>query len=610
MIVRMKKYFFLVYHQDYTQFLNSLQEQGVLHVKERGSADVEGGELREKMLLLNRITEAIKFLEKKFNPKAGSDTPVTKKGDELLHHFEAVRHGDELLSQFISVIEKDIAVLEPWGSIDWTTIEKMEHEGWNITFFSVTSRLWKPEWETSYNAFQIAQSGTNVLFVTLTRKNDTIDIEADRIKLPRKLLKAEYAEIEKFQKEKAQIVSELQSFASANLPALQEYKNQVQQDVDFDKVVINTDKVAEGKAALLEGYIPIDKEAEFQKFLNDKGLFYEATIPESTDKVPVLLKNNWFAKLFEPIGELYTLPNYNELDLTALYAPFYWLFFGFCLGDLGYGIILTIGGFIMSKRVKPSMQGAMRLIGFLGISTMIFGTLSGTFFGMNLYEMRLGFYASLDDLLKSKETSVNKLLFNLSLVLGAIQILYGMIVKAANEIYQGGWRSAFSTIGWIIIIVGFAANYALKKLGVDPVVLSIILPVTLGIGFLGAFVFNNPARNIFSNMAFGLWDTYNMATGLMGDLLSYIRLFALAVSSGILGYVFNSLAVSMAPDIPVVKYIVIGLILVAGHTINFLMGILGSFVHPMRLTFVEFYKNAGFSGGGKKYTPFKRRIEL
>ncbi len=609
MIVKMKKYLFLVYHQDYTQFLNSLQEQGVLHVKERGSADIEGGELREKILLLKRMTEAIKFLEKKFNPRAIIESPDLKKGAELLHHFEAVRHGDELLSQFISVIEKDVAVLEPWGSIDWTTIEKMENEGWNITFFSVSSRLWKPEWETSYNAFQIAQSGTNVLFITLTKKNVTIDIEADRIKLPRKLLKAEYAEIEKFKQERTQIDKELRSFAVANLPALREYINQVQQELDFDKVVINTDKVAEGKAALMEGFLPVDKEVEFQKFLNDKGLFYESSKPEITDKVPVLLKNNWFAKLFEPIGELYTLPNYHELDLTALYAPFYWLFFGFCLGDLGYGLILSIGGFFMSQRVNPSLKGAMKLISFLGLSTILFGILSGTFFGMNLYEMRLGFYASLDDLLKSKETSVNKMLFNLSLVLGAIQIIYGMFIKAANEIYQNGWRSALSTIGWIIIIFGFAINFALKKFDVDPLTISILFFSLLLIGFLGAFVFNNPERNIFANMAFGLWDTYNMATGLMGDLLSYIRLFALAISTGVLGYVFNSLAIAMAPDIPVIKFIVILLILGVGHTINLLMGILGSFVHPMRLTFVEFYKNAGFSGGGKKYTPFKRRME-
>lgn len=609
MIVKMKKYAFLVYHKDYERFLVSLQEKGVLHVKERGAIDIEGGPQRDKLLLLNRIQETIKFLGKKIDKKIRADKAPVARGSELLKEFDDLRHDDELLMQSISIVEKEASILQPWGIIDWDEIERLSENGWITSFYSTPARNWNSEWETKFNAFQIAQHGTNVLFVTITKPGDDFDIEADSIKLPRKALKEVFADIEGLKQEKVQIDNEMRNFASVNLLSLILYKNQVQQEFDFDKVVFNSDKAAEGKISLLEGFLPVDNEVEFQAFLDSEGVFYESTRPELTDKVPVLLKNNWFAKLFEPIGELYTLPNYHELDLTALYAPFYWLFFGFCLGDLGYGLILAIGGYIMSGRVKQSMKGAMKLISFLGLSTILFGILSGTCFGMNLYEMRLGFYANLDDLLKSKETSVNKLLFNLSLVLGAIQIIYGMIVKAANEIYQNGWRSALSTIGWIIIILGFAINYTMKKFAVDPLVITIVFSLIMLIGFLGAFVFNNPGRNIFANMAFGLWDTYNMATGLMGDLLSYIRLFALAVSSGILGYVFNSLAISMAPDIPVVKYIVIVLILVAGHTINFLMGILGSFVHPMRLTFVEFYKNAGFSGGGKKYAPFKRRIE-
>jgi len=609
MIVKMKKYAFLVYHKDYERFLESLQKKGVLHVKDRGAVDVEGGPQRDKLLLMNRIQEAIKFLEKKIDKKINAELAPVDQGADLLKEYDGLRHDDELLTHSISIAEKEASILEPWGSIDWPEIDQLNHNGWITSFYSATARNWNSEWETKYNAFQIAQNGTNVLFVTLTKEGFDLEIEADKIKLPRKVFKEVREEIEGLQKEKIKIDNELRSFASSNLLSLILYKNQVQQEFDFDKVVLNSDKAVEGKISLLEGFLPVDKEVAFQEFLNSEGVFYEASKPELTDKVPVLLKNNWFAKLFEPIGALYTLPNYHELDLTALYAPFYWLFFGFCLGDLGYGLILSIGGFIMSGRVKPSLKGTMKLISFLGLSTILFGLLSGTCFGMNLYEMRLGFYANLDDLLKSKDTSVNKLLFNLSLVLGAIQIMYGMFVKAANEVYQNGWRSALSTIGWIVIIFGFGINYLLKKSAVDPLIISIIFSSILLIGFLGAFIFNNPDRNIFANMAFGLWDTYNMATGLMGDLLSYIRLFALAISSGILGYVFNSLAIAMAPDIPVVKYIVIVLILIAGHTINFSMGILGSFVHPMRLTFVEFYKNAGFSGGGKKYAPFKRRIE-
>jgi V/A-type H+-transporting ATPase subunit I len=120
---------------------------------------------------------------------------------------------------------------------------------------------------------------------------------------------------------------------------------------------------------------------------------------------------------------------------------------------------------------------------------------------------------------------------------------------------------------------------------------------------------NNPGKNIFVNFGGGLWEVYSIVTGVMGDLLSYIRLFALGVSSAILGYVFNDLALQMSGSTPVVSQLVFVLILLIGHGLNIFMATLGAFVHPMRLTFVEFYKNAGFAGGGKAYNPFAQKTQ-
>ena len=108
------------------------------------------------------------------------------------------------------------------------------------------------------------------------------------------------------------------------------------------------------------------------------------------------------------------------------------------------------------------------------------------------------------------------------------------------------------------------------------------------------------------NLGLGLWDTYNMVTGLLGDVLSYVRLFALGLSGGILASVFNSLALGLKPDNLIGGSIVFLLIFLFGHAINMFMNVLGAFVHPLRLTFVEFYKNAEFEGGGKKYNPFRK----
>ena len=140
---------------------------------------------------------------------------------------------------------------------------------------------------------------------------------------------------------------------------------------------------------------------------------------------------------------------------------------------------------------------------------------------------------------------------------------------------------------------------------VDNVNLNVKKGEVVGISGAMIFLYNSPGKNIFMNIGLGLWDSYNMATGLLGDVLSYVRLFALGLSGGILAGVFNSLAVGMSPDNVIAGPIVMVLIFVIGHAINIFMNVLGAMVHPMRLTFVEFFKNSGYEGGGKEYKPFR-----
>jgi V/A-type H+-transporting ATPase subunit I len=140
--------------------------------------------------------------------------------------------------------------------------------------------------------------------------------------------------------------------------------------------------------------------------------------------------------------------------------------------------------------------------------------------------------------------------------------------------------------------------------GLNPQVVKYLYYGFGGLGGLLVFILNDIKRNPLINVGAGLWDSYNMATGLLGDVLSYVRLFALSISGSVMGFVFNDLAIKLSGDIPVVSPIIMIIIMLFGHGINIFMSALGAFVHPLRLTFVEFYKNAGFEGGGKKYNPF------
>ena len=389
--------------------------------------------------------------------------------------------------------------------------------------------------------------------------------------------------------------------AEENHLSLKEALRATHSGIELSKVILNTDKTVEDKLMLLQGWAPAPQMNDIENYLQTQDVYFEIADPTPEDNVPIQFNNKGLAKLFEPICRLYMLPKYNELDLTPFFAPFFMLFFGLCLGDSGYGLFLVLAVTlyrVFAKNISASMKPILTLVQILGFSTLLCGLLTGTFFGFDLYGSDIPFFQKMKDLLYLD----NQWMFNLSLILGVIQIVFGMILKVVNQTIQFGFKYALSTLGWVILLVGTILAFMLPD--VMPMGGTVHL-IILGLAAVLIFLFNSPGKNIFLNIGLGFWDSYNMATGLLGDILSYVRLFALGLSGGILASVFNSLAVGMSPDNAIAGPIVMVIIFLIGHAINMFMNVLGAIVHPMRLTFVEFFKNAGYEGGGKEYKPFK-----
>jgi V/A-type H+-transporting ATPase subunit I len=317
---------------------------------------------------------------------------------------------------------------------------------------------------------------------------------------------------------------------------------------------------------------------------------YVKTKPAADEKPPILLKNNRFTRLFEPIGALFALPQYSELDLTVFFAPFFLLFFGLCLGDLGYGLIIVIATTYFKTKIKDERRNYLTLAQWLGLSTIIAGTFSGTLFGLEM--ARLEFFENYKALFLDYDK-----LFNLALGIGLVQILFGIGVNAYKQWIFLGPRFAMSKIGWMLLLIALVDVYLLE---LAPAITKMLLWAALAL----IIIFGAPEKGWIKSIAIGVTDLYSI-TGVFGDLLSYIRLFALGVSSAILGIVVNSIALS-AKGVPYLGYFFFLLILVIGHTANLMLSSLSAFVHPMRLTFVEFYKNSGFLGGGKPFVPLAR----
>lgn len=601
MISKMKKLAFLIYHKDYDTFLEQVRNLGVVHVVTKSQGEAENQDLQATIRLSARYAAAIKLLEG-MNVKAADKTSGNAdKGEQVLDKLEALQQHDAETNHRIQAIEKEITAMEPWGDFKTESLKRLRDAGYEVGFYICSDKVYDEEWETQYHAVVINHIGSKVYFVTVTPVTETVSLDVECAKIADRSLSEIIQEKEKLDAERAETENAMKELAENSIPDLKAAQVRTSQLVDFDKVKLSADSLAGNKLMLLEGWAPAENAQQLNDFLKSSEVYYEISDPVPGDNVPIQLNNKGFFKLFEPIMKLYMLPKYNELDLTPFFAPFFMLFFGLCLGDTGYGlfILLGISGYrLIAKSISPSMKPILTLVQLLGLSTAICGLLTGTCFGFNLYDINVPFIQKMKEVIMLD----NQQMFNLSLILGAIQIIFGMTLKAVNQAIQFGFKYAISTIGWLLVLVSTAVAFAAP--GVMAMGGTLHLAI-LAVGGLMVYLFNSPGKNIFLNIGLGLWDTYNMATGLLGDILSYVRLFALGLSGGILAGVFNSLAVGMSPDNVIAGPIVMVLIFVIGHSINIFMNVLGAMVHPMRLTFVEFFKNSGYEGGGKEYKPFK-----
>ena len=398
--------------------------------------------------------------------------------------------------------------------------------------------------------------------------------------------------------------------AEKEQPSLQAALKEVNTEIEFSQVILNTEATAGEKLMLLQGWAPASKEKEIAAWLDEQHIYYEITNPTPEDNVPIQLSNKGFFAWFEPICKLYMLPKYSELDLTPFFAPFFMLFFGLCMGDAGYGFVILAASLVLRMKLSDDMKPYASLGICLGAMTIVCGTLTGSLFGIDMSSQDWAFLAPVKQYFISEN---NFKLFGyspmmvISVVIGLIQVLLGMCLSAAKAIKLYGWKYGVGKISWVAAIVSAIVYLGVPACGGTlPMAVNYLLYAIIGISALGIYFFNTPGKNIFMNFGSGIWNTYNMATGLLGDLLSYIRLFALGLTGGVLGGVFNQLAIEMTSSLSWgIRWLPMLLILLAGHGINFALCMISSFVHPMRLTFVEFFKNAEFDGGGKEFEPFR-----
>ena len=605
MIVKMSKYAFMVYHREYDAFLTTLRELGVVHVKETNSV-LDNAELQALLAERKQVSTAIRYC-KNLNSQTKEVTVapargLTKaEGLKLVGKLEEMQEKQAQLQAAKVSLEKDIAYMDIWGEFSYANIRRLKKAGFDVTFFSCPTSKYEPKWGEEYNAFLVNNFQSVTYFVTVTKTGTPIDIDAERPKMPDRGLAKLHLAMEQLLDNIKVLNNQLKEYAAEQYNTLVELEKNIQNEFNLSNTLVQTDREAGDKLMLLEGFVPTEEAPAMEVALEKEGYYFQELDIQDGDRVPIKLKNNKFNRLYEPITKMFSLPNYTEFDPTPLFAPFFMLFFGLCFGDGGYGLLVLLACSFFKRKVNPDFKPYLTLFQYLGLAAIIVGTCTGSFFGIAL--------ADVPALSKVKDYFVSSdNLMTFSIVIGLVQIIFGKTVAAFKMKAQKGVKYSIAPFAWVFVITALALAFGLPMLNLQlPETVKTVFIGIAVIGLVVAYLYNSPGKNIFLNFGTGLWNTYNMASGLLGDTLSYIRLFAIGLTGAILGGVFNQLAVDMTEGMNIVlRAVCMFLILLVGHAINIGLCTISSLVHPLRLIFVEYYKNAEFEGGGKEYRPFKK----
>ena len=349
--------------------------------------------------------------------------------------------------------------------------------------------------------------------------------------------------------------------------------------------------LTDGTILFFAGWAPAEKLEAVQVFLEKLDCAWEAEDPSEEDypSVPVQLKNNWLTKPLNMVTEMYSLPAYDNVDPNPLMAPFFILFYGIMMADMGYGLLMILAGLLIGKKYRPkgTMGHLFGLLTLCGVSTFIMGAITGGFFGDFLTQVVL-LTTGKDFALPALFTPLNDTLMILigAVALGLVQIVTGMAISFVRKLKRGAVLDAiFEEVTWWLVFAGIGCMVLLKN--------NLVLYAGLALVVLGPVVTGKGMGKVI-----GIFSSiYNHVTGYFGDLLSYARLMALMLAGSVIAQVFNTLGA-----IPGNIFIFL-IISVAGNTLNFALNLLGCYVHDLRLQCLEYFGKF-YEDGGKPFRPF------
>ena len=594
MITPMTKFSFILLSGQQNDLLEKIQELGLVDITR--SVKPIDDKSRDLMAQIDLVDGLISGLEKTEVPEGTA--PEAIEGDLVrLAGGMLMRYSED--REEIRALESAAENLRIWGTYNLDVLNALSEAGVPVHFHVLSAKAFQPEWEQEYALTTVRADKNRVWFLVAGEDNLPGEVPApDR----------DLEELEKELRDKKkhyQVVLGRIAGAKERMEELRQNRAEALAALDLYLAGAAAVPAAEDTIVTLVGYAPTEQADAVSATLDQTGVFYLKEDAVVEDNPPISLRNNWFVRQFETLTDMYGRPAYDGFDPTPFISIFFLLFFAFCMGDCGYGLVLMLVGFLLKK--VPSFKDMAPLVVILGGATTVIGFLFHTFFSMDISQWQV--FAPIKGIFLPAQIAGNDATMILALAVGILHICLAMVVKTIHETRTKGFYASLGTWGWTLLVVGGVTVAAFALSGVLDAGLTKAVVIVLGIvSALGIFIFNDPKRNKLANVGMGLWDTYNMITGLMGDVLSYLRLYALGLAGSMLGMAFNDMGLMVLGDgHNAVLWLPFVLLVVIGHTLNIAMCALGAFVHPLRLNFLEFFKNSGYEALGRNYNPLKKQ---
>ena len=510
-----------------------------------------------------------------------------------------------------STLQSKLGLLKPWLSLNIRkeTLEKIRRV--KVVFGSCRSSDLTRLAGENLPIIEVSREGTETYVLWISRDEppeflkpvDVLSLlsEKDLKSTYEKILK----EISELNEKAREISSRMQDLLKNSLDFLKLLHDELENlklDAEVESRTWKTRRLF-----VLEGWIENRNLKKLSYILKEHHVSWEAESPSKEDTPPVKLVNPPQINHFEEITKLYSLPSYGETDPTPFLAPFFAIFFGVCLTDAAYGIILMVASLLLYRKMKNSLLIVLFWGGFF---SLVFGALTGGWLS-NLFPMLSKTYPSLEPVKKALESvkimdPLNDILLfiGVAIAFGYIHLLVGILIGVANSIKNGDIMELLSerlsqlqfllAIGFVALVNLIPSLSNLKALSLKVLLTSVAIFVVLA---------GLPTRNPITMIPSGLFAFYLDGVGILSDLLSYSRLMALGLATGVIGMAINIIANLVLPT-PVVGALIFVLVLIIGHLFNLAMNALGGFIHTARLHFVEFFGKF-YTGGGKPFVEYR-----